>query len=181
MAMAPSDHSLTTMSSASSSRTPLDMPPIAQKRSSSSIHTPSQSQSHRAQSSISLSTRANYRESSQSLATPGGASPSSHHAMQSSPMESTASYPGSTSMIDTTQMLISSAVQRLIRRLPFNSGTRLTFLEEDDLVRSCVANLVTVSRTQLPTVAKELMTAMETLNRVRMPRIVVATRAATIF
>lgn len=84
-------------------------------------------------------------------------------------------------MVDTTQMLISSAVQRLIRRLPFNSGTRLTFLEEDDLVRSCVANLVTVSRTQLPTVAKELMTAMETLNRVRMPRIVVATRAATIF
>lgn len=51
-------------------------------------------------------------------------------------------------------------------QLPYNSGWRLSSLEEEDLVRSCVANLVGLSRFQMATVLKEITAALETLNRV---------------
>lgn len=150
---------------------------IGQKRSSSSIHNlpPFQSASHKSQASMSMSSHRinthNHRDSSFSLTASG--SPSSFHGghtthQQTSPFEgsSIATYPGSSSSADTTNSLIASTVQRLVKRLPFNSGVKLSFLEEDELVRTCVASLVTLSQFQLSAVLKELVGAIESLNRV---------------
>lgn len=80
-----------------------------------------------------------------------------------------AAYPGSqqaAASVDSTAAFISSVVHRLVQRLPFNSGMKMTVLEDDALIRSCVATLVTISQYQLPAVIKELITAMESLNKV---------------
>ncbi|PWN51037.1 hypothetical protein IE53DRAFT_314631 [Violaceomyces palustris] len=65
-----------------------------------------------------------------------------------------------------SQILIGSIVQRLVNRLPCNSGWRMSLLEGDELVRSSVANLVGLSRFQLPGVVRELLAALENLNKV---------------
>lgn len=100
-------------------------------------------------------------------------------------------YPGlSPASLDSTASFISSVVHRLVQRvsppkmsfsisrsslltllvvppqLPFNSGMKLTVLEDDVLIRSCVATLVTISQFQLPAVVKEVVAAMESLNKV---------------
>lgn len=62
-----------------------------------------------------------------------------------------------------SHILIASIVQRLVNKLPCNSGWRLQLVEEDDLVRSCVANLINLSCFQLGLVVKELLGAIELL------------------
>lgn len=62
-----------------------------------------------------------------------------------------------------SQVLIASIVQRLVNKLPCNSGWRLQVVEEEDLVRSCVINLINLSRFQLGVVVKELLGAIEVL------------------
>ncbi|PWN42984.1 hypothetical protein IE81DRAFT_366164 [Ceraceosorus guamensis] len=66
---------------------------------------------------------------------------------------------------NSSQLLIASIVQRLVNRLPYNSGWRLASLEEEQLVRSCVANLVDLSQYQLASVVKELLAVLENLNK----------------
>ena len=51
-------------------------------------------------------------------------------------------------------------------QLPYNSGWRLSSLENEELVRSCVANLVELSKHQLAGVVKELLGVLENLNKV---------------
>jgi hypothetical protein len=70
----------------------------------------------------------------------------------------------------TSQILIASVVQRLVNRLPCNSGGRLSSLEEEELIRSSVANLVIHSEFQLVVVVKELLAVLESLNKVSIPR-----------
>ncbi|UZJ51578.1 hypothetical protein CBS101457_000898 [Exobasidium rhododendri] len=65
----------------------------------------------------------------------------------------------------TSQILVASIVQRLVKRLPCNSGGRLSSLEEEELVRSSVANLVIHSEFQLVVVVKELLSVLDTLNK----------------
>ncbi|SPO22404.1 related to Neurofibromin [Ustilago trichophora] len=62
-----------------------------------------------------------------------------------------------------SNILIASIVQRLVNKLPCNSGWRLQLVEEDDLVRSCVVNLINLSWFQLGIVVKELLGAIEVL------------------
>ncbi len=62
-----------------------------------------------------------------------------------------------------SQILIASIVQRLVNKLPCNSGWRLQMVEEDELVRSCVVNLINLSCFQLGIVVKELLGAIEML------------------
>jgi len=64
-----------------------------------------------------------------------------------------------------SQILISSNVQRLVNRLPYNSGLRLNVIEEEELLRRCVANLVGLSRFQLSGVLRELLTVLESLSK----------------
>lgn len=71
---------------------------------------------------------------------------------------------------NTSQVLVASVVQRLVKRLPCNSGGRLSSLEEEELVRSCVANLVYHSEYQLAIVTKELLSVLEVLNKVSVKR-----------
>ncbi|CAD6941466.1 unnamed protein product [Tilletia laevis] len=61
-----------------------------------------------------------------------------------------------------SQVLISSNVQRLVNRLPYNSGVRLSTIEDEELLRRCVANLVGLSRFQLGGVLRELLNVLET-------------------
>lgn len=62
-----------------------------------------------------------------------------------------------------SQILIASIVHRLVNKLPCNSGWRLQLVEEDELVRSCVASLINLSCFQLGGVVKELLGAIEML------------------
>ncbi|TKY89213.1 hypothetical protein EX895_001744 [Sporisorium graminicola] len=62
-----------------------------------------------------------------------------------------------------SHVLIASIVQRLVNKLPCNSGWRLQVVEEDDLVRSCVIHLINLSCFQLGIVVKELLGAIELL------------------
>ncbi|KAK0540963.1 Ras GTPase activating protein ira2 [Tilletia horrida] len=62
-----------------------------------------------------------------------------------------------------SQILIGSNVQRLVNRLPYNSGLRLSIIEDEELLRRCVANLVGLSRFQLGGVLKELLSVLEGL------------------
>ncbi|CDR87933.1 related to Neurofibromin [Sporisorium scitamineum] len=62
-----------------------------------------------------------------------------------------------------SQILVASIVQRLVNKLPCNSGWRLQAVEEDDLVRSCVIHLINLSCFQLGSVVKELLGAIELL------------------
>ncbi|SOV02504.1 related to neurofibromin [Ustilago sp. UG-2017a] len=62
-----------------------------------------------------------------------------------------------------SQILIASIVQRLVNKLPCNSGWRLQLVEEDHLVRSCVVNLINLSCFQLGVVVRELLGAIELL------------------
>ncbi|SNX82669.1 related to Neurofibromin [Melanopsichium pennsylvanicum] len=62
-----------------------------------------------------------------------------------------------------SQLLIASIVQRLVNKLPCNSGWRLQLVEEDELVRSCVLNLINLSCFQLGIVVRELLGAIEVL------------------
>ena len=54
----------------------------------------------------------------------------------------------------------------LVTQLPSNSGWRLTTLENDDMVRTSVANLISLSEHQISIVIKELLLHLELLNRV---------------
>ncbi|PWN19235.1 hypothetical protein BCV69DRAFT_313979 [Microstroma glucosiphilum] len=67
--------------------------------------------------------------------------------------------------LDTTAAYISSIVARLVKILPSNSGTTLLTLEDNVLVRHCVSSLVALSQKQLPMVLKELIGALEALNK----------------
>ncbi|CAO1638983.1 unnamed protein product [Sympodiomycopsis kandeliae] len=137
------------------------------KRSSSSIHSPPSHMTHN--STISLSNNnnnnnfINTRDSSSSSIILKQQHPHSHihpplpsHHVGGQQQHSS---------LDTTSSFISSVVYRLVQRLPFNSGMKLTTLEDDALIRSCVATLVTISQYQLSAVAKELINAMEAMNK----------------
>ncbi|CAO1614414.1 unnamed protein product [Parajaminaea phylloscopi] len=159
---------------ASNATVSLEGSSIAQKRSSSSIHGPPYlfSTSHRPHASVSNHYRAtghNPRDSSLSLS--ASESPSSFHGgfggQHGSPLDSGASaqYSAGSPSTDTTQTLIASVVQRLVKNSPYNSGSKLAILEDDELVRASVSHLVTLSRFQLPTVLRELMSALEPLHK----------------
>lgn len=105
--------------------------------------------------------RSSHRESLHSLASGSPSSPQHEYPQDMPSQGSIAS--GSQ---DTAQSLIASGVQRLVKRLPFNSGMKLAFVEHDELVRSCVNNLVHLSRTRIGAVMRELSAVMETLNKV---------------
>ncbi|KAK0555397.1 Ras GTPase activating protein ira2 [Tilletia horrida] len=69
----------------------------------------------------------------------------------------------SKSQAGASQILIASNVQRLVNRIPYNSGMRLFVIEEEELLRRCVANLVSLSRFQLGGVLRELLSVLENL------------------
>ncbi|GAC96962.1 RasGAP group protein [Pseudozyma hubeiensis SY62] len=129
-----------------------------------------QSQQHHRQQTASISSTSNFRyESTDSGLTPSFSSNTivySSPSFVNDPSETAsqsvhASTPVSTNA--SSQVLIASIVQRLVNKLPCNSGWRLQVVEEDDLVRSCVVNLINLSRFQLGFVVKELLGAIELL------------------
>ncbi|CBQ70693.1 related to Neurofibromin [Sporisorium reilianum SRZ2] len=125
---------------------------------------------HHHQHAASISSSAGFRHES----TDSGLTPTfSSNAIAYSSLNPTNDVPDSASLSThastvvstnaSSHILIASIVQRLVNKLPCNSGWRLQMVEEDDLVRSCVIHLINLSCFQLSIVVKELLGAIELL------------------
>ncbi|KDN38513.1 hypothetical protein K437DRAFT_22753 [Tilletiaria anomala UBC 951] len=63
------------------------------------------------------------------------------------------------------QMLIGSILSRFVERLPSTCGWRLTTLENDEMIRTSIANLVSLSERQISIILKDILSHLEGLQR----------------